>query len=148
MISQLIKDHFYILTLFLHKRFNPLPTVIRNSHFIHGKNIGESIFCCFPHLFLFIELFFLCLYVFIFDFSYQIMYCSVIHSYLFHIGSWYSFCFPRISPWRGGNEKNKRCAVEHWSPNLAGDEKHMRYFRDLQAPDLSQRLNPVGLGQT
>lgn len=144
MISQLLKDHcLSSFPLAFTRDFNALLTLTSYSHFIHGEN-NWGAYHCFPCLFLFIELFFLpvclCACVFVIDFSYQIIYCSVIHLYLFHIGSWYSIWFPRISPWRGGNEKNKRCAVEHWFSNLADDEKHMRYFRELQTPDSSQRL--------
>lgn len=84
--SHLLKDHccLFSFPFCFHESFGVLSL---SSYFIRGGNIGEKINSIFPCLSLFIGIFFLfvCGWMFVVDFLYQIIYCCVTHLRRFHI---------------------------------------------------------------
>lgn len=147
MKSQLLKDHCCLFIFFpfcFYKRFNAL-LILNQLFYPWGKYWGKDLFY-FSCLSLFIDIFFLSFFASLcfpfpvchwFLLPNHMLFCYTFIPLLY----WFlvQFCFPKIAPWRGGDEKNKRCTIEHWFTNLADLENHMRYFRDLQIPDLFQR---------
>lgn len=122
MKSQLLKDHFCLFSFPFACTRDLILFLLLSVVLSMGKILGEDLFhlsflIYWPFLSLLLSIpFFSFPFLFVIDFSYQIIYYSVIHLYLFYTGSWIQFCSPKIAPWRGGDEKNKKCTIRALVP--------------------------------